>query len=136
MTDEQIEKIKSEYTDKYVAVRVEKPELARFQHYVGQVKTVNRNGRALVQFDDFNKNTGWFDIDLDYLKVVDKPPQKENGPLRKKSGPPPKEEKKQAAEKPVEKEGATEADEKKLSLLELARQRGPAKGSEGAAEKE
>ncbi len=148
MISEQIEKIKSEYTDKYVIVRSEKPELARFKHYVGQVKTVNMSGRVLVQFDDFNLNTGWYDIDLDFLKVVDKPLSKK-GALPKKGLPPkkepalkrgavPKEGQKpaasQAGEKPsekrVEKKPDASADEKQLSPLELARQQGEAEKSE------
>ena len=40
---------------------------------VGQVKTVNMSGRALVEFLDYHLNTGWFDIELEFLKVVDKP---------------------------------------------------------------
>ena len=38
----------------------------------GTIKTVNMSGRALVQFDA-NNNIGWFDIELDYLKVIDQP---------------------------------------------------------------
>src|SRR5690606_30110321 len=57
----------------YVVVDVERPELARFRDLVGQVKTVNMSGRALVEFANYHLNIGWYDIDLDYLKVVDKP---------------------------------------------------------------
>ncbi|MEQ8837091.1 MAG: hypothetical protein RID07_09845 [Lacipirellulaceae bacterium] len=120
---DQIEKIKSEYTDKYVAVDPSRAELARFKDLVGQVKTVNMSGRALVEFIDYNLSTGWFDIDLDYLKVVDKPapkPKEEKKPAAKKAAP------KKAADKP-------KADgEKKLSPLELARQQGSA-GKEAVA---
>ena len=118
---EHIEKVKSEYTDKYVTVDAERPELARFRDLVGQVKTVNMSGRALVEFMDYNVNIGWFDIDLDFLKVVDKP------------APQPKEEKKPAAAKkapakPAAK-AADSAGEKKLSPLELARQQGAGGGA-------
>lgn len=106
---DQIEKVKQEYTDKYVKVDANRAELARFKDLVGQVKTVNMSGRALVEFMDYHLNIGWFDIDLDYLKVVDKPEPK------------PKEEKKPAAKKAAPKK-ATPAAEKKLSPLELARQ--------------
>jgi len=129
MVSEQIEKIKSEYTDKYVIVRAEQPELARFSNYVGQVKTVNMNRRALVQFDDFNQNIGWYDIDLDYLKVVDKPlpkevPKKGQKPAaRQKAG--------QPAGKRAEKKPA--AGEKKLSPLEMARSQGAANKAGAAA---
>ncbi len=105
---EQIEKVKQEYTDKYVKVDASRAELARFKDLVGQVKTVNMSGRALVEFLDYHLNIGWFDIDLDYLKVVDKPEPK------------PKEEKKPAAKKAPPKKAAP-AGEKKLSPLEMAR---------------
>ena len=121
MVSQQIEKIKREYTDKYVVVDAKRPELARFDNIVGQVKTVNMNGRALVEFLDYHLNIGWFDIDLDYLKVVDKPP--------------PKEEKKRAAKKPAAKPVAKKtapAGEKKLSPLEMARMQGAA--GKGAAQ--
>ncbi len=72
-----IEKIKQEYTDKYVMVDPQRPELARFADVVGQVKTVNMSGRALVEFLDYHLNIGWFDIELEFLKVVDKPLPKE-----------------------------------------------------------
>ncbi|OHB81984.1 MAG: hypothetical protein A2W31_08985 [Planctomycetes bacterium RBG_16_64_10] len=73
MTGDQIERTRREYTDQYVVVDARRPELARFDGYVGQVKTVNMNGRALVEFLDYHRNVGWYDIELDYLKVVDKP---------------------------------------------------------------
>jgi hypothetical protein len=68
--------MKREYTDKYVLVDPVRPELARFRDVVGRVKTVNMNGQALVEFDDYHLNTGWFDIAPEFLKVVDKPPPK------------------------------------------------------------
>jgi hypothetical protein len=72
-----IEKIKQDYTDKYVMVDPQRPELARFANAVGQVKTVNMSGRALVEFLDYHLNIGWYDIELEFLKVVDKPLPKE-----------------------------------------------------------
>ena len=113
MVSEQIEKIKQEYTDKYVVVDANRPELARFRDHVGQVKTVNMSGRALVEFIDYHQNIGWFDIDLDYLKVVDKPAPKEKAPAAKKQ--------------------AATAGEKKLSPLEMARQQDAAGKGGGAA---
>lgn len=68
-----IEQLKREFTDKYVKVDANRPELARFRDVVGQVKTVNMSGRALVQFDDYHLNIGWYDIDLSCLTVVEKP---------------------------------------------------------------
>src|SRR5262245_45445251 len=76
MFAEQVEKMKRDYTDKYVLVDATRPELARFRDVVGRVKTVNMNGRALVEFDDYHLNIGWYDIAPEYLKVVDKPPPK------------------------------------------------------------
>ena len=72
MVFEHIEKLKQEYTDKYVTVDEQRPELQRFGHMTGIVKTVNMNGRALVEFDGL-ENIGWYDIEIDFLKVVDKP---------------------------------------------------------------
>ncbi len=72
MVFEHIEKLKQDYTDKSVVVDSDRPELRRFQGMQGTVKTVNMSGRALVQFDA-HQNTGWYDIDVDYLKVVDAP---------------------------------------------------------------
>jgi hypothetical protein len=72
MVFEQIDKLKQAYTDKYVVVDESRPELRRFNGLTGMVKTVNMSGRALVEFDGY-ANIGWYDIDLDFLKVVDKP---------------------------------------------------------------
>ena len=70
-----IERLKADWTDKYVVINCSAPELARFAQATGQVKTVNMNGRCLVEFDQFN-NTGWYDIDPTALKVVPKPEPK------------------------------------------------------------
>jgi hypothetical protein len=72
MVFENIEKLKRLYTNKYVVVDGSRPELARFDGATGVVKTVNMNGRALVEFDQWD-NIGWYDIELDYLKFTDKP---------------------------------------------------------------
>ena len=69
---EVIERLKAEWTDKFVVIDSPAPELARFAATTGIVKTVNMNGRCLVEFDQFN-NIGWYDIDPAYLKVVPKP---------------------------------------------------------------
>lgn len=75
MGPEQIEELRREFTDKYVVVAAGRPELARFKDMVGQVKTVNQNGRLLVQFAADN-NRGWYDIAPEFLTVVEKPPEK------------------------------------------------------------
>ncbi len=76
MVFEHIEKLKQEYTDKYVIVDETRPELRRFAGVTGVVKTVNMSGRALVQFDLYD-NIGWYDIDVDFLKIVEKRVEKE-----------------------------------------------------------
>jgi hypothetical protein len=111
---DRVERVRREYTEKYVVVDATRPELARFGGFVGQVKTVNMNGRAMVEFVDYYRNRGWHDIELDDLKVVDKPaPEKAVAaamakPVAKKSSPP-------LGSKPAE---------KRLSPLEMARQQG------------
>ena len=54
----QVEALKREWTDQYVQVNTERPELKRFAGVVGRVVTVNFNGKALVDFQD----GGWYDI--------------------------------------------------------------------------
>jgi len=70
-----IERLKSEWTDRYVVVDGSVPELARFAAATGLVKTVNMNGRCLVEFDQFN-NVAWYDIDPSCLRIVPKPEPK------------------------------------------------------------
>jgi hypothetical protein len=87
MFSDQIEKMKSEYTDKYVVVDGTRPELARFRDLVGRVKTVNMSGRALVEFDEYHLNIAWYDIAPEFLKVVDKPPPRDPKAVAKKAAP-------------------------------------------------
>lgn len=75
LVPERIEKLRGEYADKYVVVDGDCPELVRFKDVLGRVRTINCNGRALVQFDVDN-DRGWYDIELDYLKVIDNPERK------------------------------------------------------------
>lgn len=72
MQFDQVEQLKKRYTGQYVKADASRPDLTRFQNAVGQIKTVNMNGRALVEFDQ-DSNHGWYDIPLDCLTVVDKP---------------------------------------------------------------
>lgn len=81
MLPEEVEKLRQQYTDQYVKVDAGQPELARFRDFVGQVKTINMNGRALVEFDGDN-NRGRYDIEVAFLTVVDKPAPK---PVEKKA---------------------------------------------------
>jgi hypothetical protein len=100
MVAQSIDQLKQDWTDRYVVVDAARPELARFRDVVGQVKTVNMSGRALIEFLDYHVNIGWYDIDVDYLKVVDKPPAKVEKP---------KAEKKPAEKAPAAKGPAAEA---------------------------
>jgi hypothetical protein len=54
----QHEALKREWTDQYVLVNPERPELKRFAGIVGRVVTVNWTGKALIDFQD----GGWYDI--------------------------------------------------------------------------
>lgn len=58
-----------EWTDQYVMVNPERPELKRFAGIVGRVVTVNWNNKALIDFQD----GGWYDItaSAEYLTKVD-----------------------------------------------------------------
>jgi hypothetical protein len=63
------ETVKAEWTDQYVEVNPERPELKRFAGIVGRVVTVNCNFKALVDFQD----GGWYDITAspEYLRKLD-----------------------------------------------------------------
>lgn len=117
-----IERLKTEYTDKYVVVDAARPELTRFRGMTGQVKTVNMSGRALVQFDA-NNNIGWYDIHPSFLTVVPKPEPKteekksEEKPKAKAEKPAASAE--AAASKPAA--PAKPAGEKKMSVAEMLR---------------
>jgi hypothetical protein len=59
--------LKSEWTDQFVEVTPERPELLRFKEIVGRVITVNHNNKAVVDFQD----GGWYDISPEYLRKLD-----------------------------------------------------------------
>jgi hypothetical protein len=63
------DQLKREWTDQYVTVKPERPELQRFAGIVGRVITINWNGKALIDFQD----GGWYDITAssDYLTKLD-----------------------------------------------------------------
>ena len=142
MSIERAEQLKREWTDKYVVVRPDVPQLRRFRNLTGTVKTVNMNCRALVQFDG-PEDISWYDIDLDHLQVVDAPL-----PKKKPAEAAPAEEKPAAKKAPAKTGGksplqlareqaaggataeAKPAAGKKLSPLELARQQGAGGGAE------
>lgn len=72
MSFETVERLKRDFTDKWVTVDAGTPELKRFVGLSGRIKTINMNGRALVQFDG-PVDISWYDIDLSYLKVIEAP---------------------------------------------------------------
>ena len=61
--------LKREWTDRFVEINPERPELKRFAGIVGRVITVNQNNKALVDFSD----GGWYDISAseEYLRKLD-----------------------------------------------------------------
>jgi hypothetical protein len=63
------EALKREWTDQYVEVNAERPELQRFAGIVGRVITVNCNLKALIDFQD----GGWYDVtaSTEYLRKLD-----------------------------------------------------------------
>jgi hypothetical protein len=63
------EALKREWTDQFVEVNADRPELKRFAGIVGRVVTVNWNGKAVIDFQD----GGWYDITAseDCLKKLD-----------------------------------------------------------------
>lgn len=126
-----IEKIKQEYTDKYVVVDPQRPELARFADVVGQVKTVNMSGRALVEFLEYHLNIGWYDIELEFLKVVDKPLPK----AKEEKKPAPKAETKPAEAKAAPAKAAAPAGKPSTADI-LAKLKGGAGAAPAAAKKE
>ena len=129
---EVIERLKAEWTDKYVVIDSPAPELARFARATGQVKTVNMNGRCLVEFDQFN-NTAWYDVDPSCLRMVPKPLPKPAEPKEKPAKPaakaaPGKEAAKPAAKKPAAANKPSTAD-----ILAAARGKAAAAPAAGAA---
>lgn len=119
-----IERLKAEWTDKYVVVASPAPELARFAQATGFVKTVNMNGRCLVEFEQHN-NIGWYDIDPTALRIVPKPEPKPAAAKEKPAKPAAKETAptKQAA-KPAPAAGAKKPST--ADILAAARGKGPA----------
>ena len=63
------EDLKREWTDQYVMVKTDRPELKRFAGIVGRVVTVNWNNKAVIDFQD----GGWYDISAstEYLTKLD-----------------------------------------------------------------
>ena len=70
IADVRHETLKREWTDQYVEVVSDRPELKRFAGVVGRVVTVNWNNKALVDFQD----GAWYDITAseEYLRKLDR----------------------------------------------------------------
>ena len=107
MLPERLEALKQEYTDQDVVVDDDIPELARLRNMQGRVVTISHNGRALVLFGE-RENGPRYDIELDYLKVIDKPSKTTDATPDKLT-----DDKKVSSSEGAEKE--------KLSPLEIAR---------------
>ena len=69
LTQAQLETLRSEWTDRFVRVNPNRPELQRFGDTIGRVVTVNWSGKAIIDFQD----GGWYDITASeqYLTRVD-----------------------------------------------------------------
>jgi hypothetical protein len=67
--DRRYEELKRQWTDQYVEVNAERPELKRFAGIVGRVVTVNCNNKAVIDFQD----GGWYDItaSTECLRILD-----------------------------------------------------------------
>jgi hypothetical protein len=63
------EDLKREWTDQYILVNADRPELKRFAGIVGRVVTVNWNNKAVIDFQD----GGWYDVTAsgEFLTKVD-----------------------------------------------------------------
>ena len=61
--------LRKNWTDQYVQVNPDRPELKRFAGIVGRVVTVNWNSKAVIDFQD----GGWYDItaSTEYLTKLD-----------------------------------------------------------------
>ncbi len=135
MVFEQIEALKRQYTDRYVVVDETRPELRRFRGQTGTVRTVNMSGKALVEFDA-HENIGWFDIDPDFLRIIDeplpKPEQEERGKAATKQKP--SSEKKAASDKTAgAKPAAKSAAKKPATGMSVEEMLAAARGEKKAA---
>ena len=71
MLSSQIDELNRRYRGRQVMVDPQQPELVPLANLAGQIKAINYNGRALVQFE--GPDQGWHDIDLTCLRVVSPP---------------------------------------------------------------
>ena len=122
MWDARPEALKAFWTGRTVAVREPTGVRARFAGRVGRVRTVNMNGRCLVQFAGDDET--WYDLDPRDLAETAEVPEQTPPPVKPAVGEEPKgvPESKRPAKPQAAKDGG-----KKLSVLELARRQGAAK---------
>ena len=121
MWDARPEALKTHWTGRTVAVRDAAGTNARFAGRVGRVRTVNMNGRALVQFAGDDET--WYDLDPRDLVETAEPAEEAPPPVRPAVGEEPKPDPADAKPRAVSNGG------KKLSVLELARRQGAAKST-------
>ncbi len=69
MDDEARQRLREEWTGQRVTIASTSSRLARFAGKTGVVKTINQNGRALVQFAG-TEDIGWYDIDPVELRLI------------------------------------------------------------------
>ena len=64
-----VDDLQRQWTDQFVTVKTECPELKRFAGVIGRVVTVNYNGKAVIDFQD----GGWYDITAsdEFLTKID-----------------------------------------------------------------
>ena len=122
MWDARPEALKREWTGRSVAVREPVGPLARFAGRAGRVRTVNMNGRALVQFAGDDET--WYDLDPRDLVETAEVPDETPPPVRPAVGEEPGA---GAGSKAPAKPQAASAGGKRLSVLEMARRQGAAK---------
>jgi hypothetical protein len=58
LSQDRLEALREEWSDQFVRVNPDRPELKRFGDTIGRVVTVNWNGKAVIDFQD----GGWYDI--------------------------------------------------------------------------
>jgi hypothetical protein len=71
VTLQTITELKRRYAGNWAVVDPRQPELARWADVPGQIRAINSNGRALVQFEGADQ--GWHDIAPDHLRLVARP---------------------------------------------------------------
>ena len=131
--DERPERLKAEWTGRRVRVRDGFPALARFAGLTGVVRTVNMNGRPIVEFEH-TPDVTWYDLEFAGLEVVEEEKATKAGGLQSPgfdedaTAPAVADPDPRPMPEPVTRDSPTQArhPEKPLSVLELARRQGAA----------